>query len=65
MSNKTPRDPYLESLIKEYDKLCHTSRTVEDEDHRFNLNREILSHSEEAIKAARANLRKMALDNTR
>lgn len=64
-TNIPTRNPYLESLIKEYDKLCHTSRTMEEEEHRFNLNREIVSHSEEEIKAAREYLRQLALGHVR
>lgn len=64
-TNIPARNPYLESLIKEYDKLCHTSRRFEDEEHLFNLNREIVSHSEEEVKAAREYLRQQALQNTR
>lgn len=64
-TNIPARNPYLESLIKEYDKLCHTSRRVEDEEHLFNLNREIVSHSEEEVKAAREYIRQQALQNTR
>lgn len=64
-TNIPARNDYLIQLVKEFDKLRHTSRTLDDEEHLFNLNREIVSHSEEEIKAAREYLRQQALQNTR
>lgn len=65
MSQQIKTDPYLESLISEFDKLRHTSRRTQDEDHMFNLHREIVEYSEEEIRNARAHLRQIALQNTR
>ena len=64
-TNIPARNDYLIQLVKEFDKLRHTSHTLDDEEHLFNLNREIVSHSEEEVKAAREYLRQQALQNTR
>jgi hypothetical protein len=64
-TNIPARNNYLIQLIKEFDKLKHTRKTSEDEEHLFNLNREIVCHTEEEVKAAREYLRQQALQNTR
>lgn len=60
-TNIPARNDYLISLVKEYDKLRHTSRTLDDEEHLFNLHREIVSHTEAEIAQAREYLRQQAL----
>lgn len=64
-TNIPARNDYLIQLVKEFDKLRHTSRSLDDEEHLFNLNREIVSHTEEEIKAAREYLREQALGHVR
>lgn len=60
-TNIPTRNDYLIALVKEFDKLRHTSRTLDDEEHLFNLNREIVAHTEEEIAQAREYLRQQAL----